>query len=96
MNVLEDCIIFLVWAACVLFSFYFKLKQSYSVWSFNENANFISFHGRSLPGCSEINKFIKHAKTYLFKNNKNTLKRQVLKATSSIRRLAVCITRHSS
>ena len=27
MNVLEDCIIFLVWAACVLFSFYFKQKQ---------------------------------------------------------------------
>ena len=63
MNVLEDCIIFLVQVGCILINFYLKLKQKYSVWSFNENAKFISFHGRTLSGYSEIIKFIKQAKT---------------------------------
>ena len=78
MNVLEECIILLVWVACVLFNFYLKLKkQSYSVLSFDENANFIYFHGRILSGYSERNKFIKQGKTYPSKNNKNTLKGRV-------------------
>ena len=75
MNVLEDCIIILVWVACDLFNFYLKRKQRWSVWSFNENAYMISFHGRVLSGYSEINKFIKQAKTCLSKNNKITLKK---------------------
>ena len=78
MNVLENCIIFLASVAGVLF---------------NENANFISFHERILSGYSEINKFITQAKTYLSKNNKNTLKKTDLKATF-IRRLFVSLDIH--
>ena len=40
MNVLKGCIIFLTWAARF---FYLKQKQKFSVWSFTENASFISF-----------------------------------------------------
>ena len=39
------------------FSFHLKQKQSFSIWSFTENANFISFHGKLLSRYSEINKF---------------------------------------
>ena len=56
-NVLEDYIIFLVWVAWLLFDIYLKQKQRHSVWSLNENANFIYFHGRILFRYSEINKF---------------------------------------
>ena len=35
---------FFIWAAWVLFNFYLKQKQSFSVWSFTENASFISFY----------------------------------------------------
>ena len=41
---LEDYIIFFIWAAWVLFNLYLKQKQRFSVWSFNENASFISLH----------------------------------------------------
>ena len=75
-------------------SLHLKQRQKYSVSSFNENANFISFHDRILSGYSEINKFITQAKTYLSKNNKNTLKKTGLKATSSIRRLFVSLDIH--
>ena len=43
MNLLE---IVFVWGAWVLFNFYLKQKQRFSVWNFTENSNFISFHGR--------------------------------------------------
>ena len=92
-NVLEDCIMFLAWVARVLLNFYLKQKQMYSGWSFNENANFSSFHGRILSGYSEINKFVKQAKTYLSKNNKNTLKKAGLKGNFKYIK-AVCITRY--
>ena len=35
---------FFIWAAWVLFNFYLKQNQSFSVWSFTENASFISFY----------------------------------------------------
>ena len=66
MNVLEDCIKFLVKGAWVLFDFYLKQKQSYSVWSLTENINFIPFHGRILSRYSQINKF-KTGKDLIFK-----------------------------
>ena len=53
-NVPEDRIIFLIWAALILFSFYFKQKQRFSVWSFTENAFFISFHEETWSRYSEI------------------------------------------
>ena len=56
-NVLEDCIEFLTWAARALFNFYLKQKQRFSVRSFIENASFISFHRRIWSRYSEINKF---------------------------------------
>ena len=43
-DILIKVVTFLVWAACVLFNFYIKQKQKFSVWSFTENATFISFH----------------------------------------------------
>ena len=50
-NLLEDCIIFVALAARV------KQKQRHSVWSFTENAIFISFHGIILSRYSRINTF---------------------------------------
>ena len=44
MKVLEDCILFLIWTAWVLFKFYFKQEQQFSVWIFTENASLIYFH----------------------------------------------------
>ena len=44
MKVFKEYIIFLIWAAWVLFNFYLKQKQILSVWRFTENASFISFH----------------------------------------------------
>ena len=44
MKVFEDNIIFLVWAAWVLFNFYLKQKQRFPVWKFTENASIISFY----------------------------------------------------
>ena len=45
MNVPKDCIIFFVSEAWVLFVFYLKRKQTFSVRNFTDNANFISLHG---------------------------------------------------
>ena len=56
-NVLEDRIIFFIWAAWALFNFYLKHKQRFLVWSFTENVSFISFHGGIWSRYSEINKF---------------------------------------
>ena len=41
-NVLKECIVFLIWTAWGLFNFYFK--QRLSIWSFTKNTSFISFH----------------------------------------------------
>ena len=41
MKMLEDYIFILY-----LFNFHLKQKQSFPVWSFTENASFISFHER--------------------------------------------------
>ena len=54
MNVLEDCIIFLIWAALVLFNFCL-IKNKFLVWSFTKNGSFISFHGGICSRYSEIN-----------------------------------------
>ena len=95
MNVLEDCIIFLIWVACTLFNFYRKQKQTYLVWKFNQNANFISIYRRIFSGYSEVNKFTNQAKTYLSRNNKNTLKKSGLKSHFKYME-TVSITRYSS
>ena len=71
---LKDCIIFLVWAACVFSNFCLKQKQRHSVRSFTENAIFIFFQGRILPRYSGANKF-KTSKDLTFQNNKITLKK---------------------
>ena len=57
MNVLEDCVIIFAWAALTLFTFYLKQKQRCLIWSFTENVNFISSHGKTLSRYLEINKF---------------------------------------
>ena len=63
-NVLEDRIEFLTWAAWALFHFYLKQKQRFSVWSFTENASYISFHRGIWSSYSEINR-IKRSKGLL-------------------------------
>ena len=45
MHILEDCIMFLMRTAWVLFNFYLKQKERFSVWSFTENVFLISIHG---------------------------------------------------
>ena len=45
-----------VWAASVLFNFYLKVKQRFSVWGFTKNASFMFFHGGIWSRYSEINK----------------------------------------
>ena len=77
-NVVEDCIIFLAWAACVFFDFYLKQKHRYSVWSFTENVNFISFYGRILSRYSEVNKF-KTSKDLTFQKQQKHTKKVCLK-----------------
>ena len=44
MKLFEDYIFILYLAAWILFNFHLKQKKSFSVWSFTENASFISFH----------------------------------------------------
>ena len=56
-NVHEDHIEFLTWAAWAMLNFYFKQKQRYSVWDFTDNASFISFHSGIWSRYSEIKKF---------------------------------------
>ena len=54
-NVLENCIVFVIWAVWALFNFDLdKQKQRFLVWSFTENGSIISFHGGIW---SKINKF---------------------------------------
>ena len=64
-DVCEDYILFLISADYVLFNFYLKQKQQLPVWSFAENASFISFHGFEIS--------FKQETTYLFRNMKNKL-----------------------
>ena len=73
---------------CFFFFTYLKQKQWYVACSVSENDNFISFHGRIL---SEINKFIKLARTFLSKNNK---KKPTKKTGSSKRWLFVSLAIH--
>ena len=47
-NVLEDCVVFLIWTGLALFNFHFKQKQRFSVWRFTENASFIILQWRNL------------------------------------------------
>ena len=56
-KVLEDCIVFLIWAAWTLLNFHLKQKRRFSVWSFTENASFISVHGGIWSKYSEVNRF---------------------------------------
>ena len=56
MNLLEDRIASLIWAASVLFNFYLKEKQGFSVWGFTKNTSFMSFHRGIWWRYSEINK----------------------------------------
>ena len=44
MKVFEGYNILLISAGCLLFNFYLKQKQRFSVWSFAEITSFISFH----------------------------------------------------
>ena len=97
-NVLEGCIVFLIWSAWALPNFHLKQKQEFSVWNFTENASFISFHGGILSRYSEINKF----KTSIFKTSififlevtKTHHKMQVSKSTSCIMRLFASLNIH--
>ena len=41
---MKTTFLFFVWAVWILFNFHLKQKQSSSLWSFTENASFISFH----------------------------------------------------
>ena len=70
MNVFEDDIVFPIRADWVLFDFYLKQKQKFSVWIFTENTSFIHYHAEMWGRYSEINKF---KISNLSKNNKNTL-----------------------
>ena len=45
-NVLENCIMFLIGAAWVLFNFYLKQKQRFLAWSYTENPSFLFFYER--------------------------------------------------
>ena len=91
MNMLEDSIVFLIWAAWVLFIFNLKQKQQFSVWSFPENVSFISFHGGNRSRYSDINKF--KTRFFFAKWQKHTIM-QVSKATSCIMRLFASLDIH--
>ena len=75
MKVFEGYIILLISAGWLLFNFYLKQKQRFSVWSFTEITSFISFH----EGILSITKNTKKCRFQLgnFKYNKN--KKQKLK-----------------
>ena len=76
MNALEDCIVFLIWAAWVLLNFYLKQTQQFWAWGFTEDTSLISFHGGIWSRYSEISKlktskglsFQKITKTHWLKN----------------------------
>ena len=75
MKVFEGYIILLISAGWLLFNFYLKQKQRFSVWSFTEITSFISFY----EGILSITKNTKEFRFQLgtFKYNKN--KKQKLK-----------------
>ena len=77
MNVLEDWILFLIWAAYILLNFDLNQKKRLPVWNLTKNASFIFFHGEVWSRYSEKNNF-KISKN-LTKNNKNKLKTAALK-----------------
>ena len=64
-NMFEDCIVFIIWAAWAVFNFFLTQKQRFLVWSFSENVSFISFHGGIWSRYLEINKF-KSSKCFSF------------------------------
>ena len=76
MNALEDCIVFLIWAAWVLLNFYLKQTQQFWAWGFTEDTSLISFPGGIWSRYSEISKlktskglsFQKITKTHWLKN----------------------------
>ena len=69
MNVLEDCIVFLTWAAWALLFILGKTK----VWSFTENDYFISLYGGIWSKFLEINTF-KTSKDWIFSKIIKTIK----------------------
>ena len=83
-NVLDDCIIFLIWATGVLLNFDLKQKQKFS-----------AFLRMSLSSPS-VEEFGLVSFTYISKNNKkkNTKTIQISKATSSIKRLFASDDKH--
>ena len=87
-NVLKDCIIFVVWAARIFSNFYLKQKQRHSVWSFTENAVFISFHGRILSRYSAINTF-KTSKDLIFQKYQKQSKKTGLKGNCKYKEAAI-------
>ena len=74
MNVLEDCIIFLIWTACVLLSFSLKQEQVFLVYSLTKNTSFISFHGKTALGTQKYISFKKRKDLYFPKQQKYTKK----------------------
>ena len=89
MNMLKDCTTFLIWAARFYLNFILiSNKQKFSVWSFTENASFISSYGiYFLSRYSKIN-------TYEISKNLFLQTMQDSKATSSISRLFVSLNSH--
>ena len=57
MKVFEGYIILLISAGWLLFNFYLKQKQTFSVWSFTEITSFISFHEGILSITKNTKKF---------------------------------------
>ena len=55
MNVLKDCIIFLILVVLILLNFHLQQKHIFLFWGFTENGSFISFSGVIWPKYSEIN-----------------------------------------
>ena len=70
MHLFEDNIIFPVSAAEVLFNFYLKQKQRFSVWSFTENACLVPLHQKIWSRYSKWNKLKISKELYLSKYNK--------------------------
>ena len=93
MNVREDCIIFLIWLAWVLFNFYLEQKHRFSVCGFPEDSTFISFYVGIWPRYSEINEF-KIIKDFSFQKMTKTLKIQASKITLSTTRLFALLDIH--
>ena len=89
MNVLEDYITFLIWAAWILFNLIFILskKKRFSVWSYTENTSFISSHERIYCRYSETNPSKRSKDLSFRKKQKHTKKMKVSKTISRIRKL---------